>query len=97
MKIKSKQKFSSEFKSKVAIEAIKEQLTIAEISKKYNIHARYIYRWKSLFLEQSSSIFNLDTTSEKEELSNQVKKLHEKIGKLEMEKDFLLDALKIPK
>ena len=46
MNQKQKRKFSSDFKAKVAIEAIKEHLTIEEISKKYDLHPSQVNNWK---------------------------------------------------
>ncbi|TAE34858.1 MAG: IS3 family transposase, partial [Sphingobacteriales bacterium] len=45
-----RRKFKAEFKAKVAIAAIKEQQTIEEISKKYEIHPTQANLWKKEFL-----------------------------------------------
>ena len=49
----SRRKFSSAFKSKVCIEAIKEQQTIEALSKKYDLHPTQINTWKKEFLTNS--------------------------------------------
>ncbi|MEQ8357922.1 MAG: transposase [Cytophagales bacterium] len=53
-----RRKFSSEFKARVALEAIKERDTLAELSKRYEISPVIISRWKKEFLENASSIFS---------------------------------------
>lgn len=81
--------FSKEFKFKVAMEAIKGDLTIAEIISKYQVSKTAIHEWKRLVLENGSSVFG-----QKKEVSpeKQVEQLHKIIGKLKVENDFLQDA-----
>jgi len=85
--MKSRRKFSSSFKAKVAIDAIREQMSLSELSSKYQIDNSQISKWKKEFLEKSCMVFELEIpgkTSEKE-----VEKLYEKIGRLEVQIDFL--------
>jgi transposase len=83
------QTFSKAFKFKVAMEAIKGDLTISEIISKYQVSKTAIHEWKKLVLENGSSIFGV-----KKEISpeKQVDQLHKIIGKLKVENDFLQDA-----
>jgi transposase-like protein len=85
--MKSRRKFTSTFKAKVAIEAIREQSTLSELSSKYELEASQITKWKREFLEKSALIFEIDTpqkTSEKE-----AQKLYEQIGRMKMQIDYL--------
>jgi transposase len=52
-----RRKFSPQFKANVAIEAITERYTLAELSKKFNVSGVMISRWKKEFLENSSRAF----------------------------------------
>lgn len=81
--------FSKEFKFKVAMEAIRGDLTIAEIISKYQVSKTAIHAWKKQILDNGSSIFG-----QKQEVSpeKQVEQLHKIIGKLKVENDFLQDA-----
>jgi transposase-like protein len=54
---KTRRKFSGAFKAKVAIEALKERETLAEISKRYEVHPNMISKWKQEFLERAGEIF----------------------------------------
>jgi transposase-like protein len=47
----TRRKFSADFKAKVALEAIKNQKTLAELSQQYEVNAITIARWKAEFLE----------------------------------------------
>ena len=88
---RSRRKFTSAFKARVAIEALKERESLAELSKRYEVHPTMISKWKMEFLEKSSDVF--DKRSE-EESGIDPEKLYAKIGQLEMENDFLKKSLK---
>jgi transposase-like protein len=90
---KTRRKFTNEFKAKVAIEAIKERYTLAEIAEKFEIHPTQITGWKRDFLSNASAAFGSSSNTEKEE-SIDVDTLYSKIGQLEVERDFLKKSLK---
>jgi len=90
---KTRRKFTSEFKTKVAIEALKERYSLAELAERFELHPNQISQWKQEFLEKSSDVFGKKSTKSKEkevDLDN----LYAKIGKLEMERDYLKKNLK---
>lgn len=90
---RTRRKFSASFKAKVALEAIKERYSLAELSKKYEVHPNQISKWKQEFLEKSSSVF--DSQGEEEQNDQpEVDKLYAKIGELQLENDFLKKSLK---
>ncbi len=77
------------FKTKVA-SALKGDETQIELSQRYQVHANQITEWKKQLLEHASDIFSEDR---KPDGGPNVKDLHEKIGQLSMENDFLAGAL----
>jgi transposase-like protein len=83
----SRRKFSGAFKAQVAIEALKERESVAELSKKFEVHPNMISKWKQEFLERASEIF--ETPSPEKQSQVDLEKLYAKIGQLEMERDFL--------
>lgn len=89
---RSKRKFSGGFKAQVAIEALKERETLAELSKRFEVHSNVISKWKQEFLERSSEIFDKEPRSKNDEAEQE--KLYAKIGQLEMEREFLKKNLK---
>jgi len=78
------------FKAKVALEAIKGEQTIVELSQRYQVHPNQITEWKKQLLKNAPEVFN---GSKKVETGPDVKELHAKIGQLAMENDFLSNAL----
>ena len=87
---KSRRKFTSAFKASVAIEAIKDRESLAELSKRYEVHPTVISKWKMEFLEKSTGVF--DKKSD-EDSGVDPEKLYAKIGQLEVENDFLKKSL----
>lgn len=84
---KSRRVYSGSFKAQVALEAFKERETIAELSKRFEIHPNMIKRWKQELSDRSSEIF--ETKSPEEDTEAEKEKLYAKIGQLEMECDWL--------
>jgi len=79
---------SPEFKAKVALAAIQGDLTIAELVKKFDVHANQITDWKKQLLNSAPDVFGKGA-KKAEESAETVEQLHAKIGQLTMENDFL--------
>jgi transposase len=84
---RSRRIFSGAFKAQVAIEALKERDTLAELSKRFEVHPQVISKWKQEFVERSYEIF--ETKAPEENLEKEQERLYAKIGQLEMERDWL--------
>ena len=84
---------SAEFKAKVAIEALRERQSMAELAQKYELHPNQITAWKQEFIEKSSIVFERKSPKPEAESVDSAA-LYAKIGELEMEKEFLKKSLK---
>ncbi len=78
------------YKAKVALEAIKGEQTLIELSERFQIHPNQITEWKKQLLERAEEVFAKDKKTEE---GPSAKELHAKIGQLAMENDFLAVAL----
>ena len=78
---------SPEFKSKVALAAIQGDLTMAEMVKKFDVHANQITEWKKQLLNGVPDVFGKGARKA-EDTEEAVQSLHAKIGQLTMERDF---------
>jgi len=83
-----RKKYGPDFKAKVALEAIKGEQTMAELSSLYGVHHNQITKWKKHLLEELPEIFkNKDKKNKKsQELQD---KLYQEIGQLKVELDWL--------
>jgi len=82
-------KFSPELKAKVALDAIKGELTIGEISSNYGVHSTQITIWKKQAMEELKLVFS-DKREKKEKLKEHLTdELYKQIGQLKVELDWL--------
>lgn len=92
--ISKRKKYSSEFKAKVALCALKGEKTIAEISGYYGVHCSVIMKWKANLLKNAHRIFTISGSDNKDS-NNNINILHAKIGELIIERDFLKKNLQM--
>lgn len=90
---KERRKFSAAFKTKVALEAIKEKETLQQLASKLEVHANQITQWKREFLESAEDIFNKKKSDKKSNNEHEKDVLYNKIGCLQTEIDFLKKVL----
>jgi transposase len=81
-----------EFKAKVALEAIREEMTLSELSKKYGVHPNQISTWKRAAIENMATAFTRRGSDPGKGNEAEIEKLHSKIGQLVVERDFLANA-----
>lgn len=81
---------SANFKAKVALAALKGDQTLAELAKRFDLHANQIGQWKEQLLSSAPEVFS---GARPVEPAVDVKALHAKIGELTLENDFLEGAL----
>ena len=92
-----RRQFSPEIKKRIAVEAIREQRSINEIASAYEVHPAQVRKWKRELLEGAISIF-ADPRKREGEVKKQEQQeavLHQKVGQLTMENDWLKKKLNL--
>jgi len=84
-----RKRYSKDFKARVALEAIKEQKTAAELASEYEVHVSQINTWKKQALEAMPEVFGGGQAQEEERREAERDRLYRQIGKLQVEVDWL--------
>ena len=84
----SRRKHSPAFKAKVALEALKEEESTAEIASRFEVHPAQVRTWKRSLMEGASGIFGGVQGRQKDDESL-IALLYQQIGQLKVERDFL--------
>ncbi len=88
-----RKKIEAGIKAKVALEAFRDEKTLAQIASEYGIHPNLISRWKQELLKRARELFGRAKDSKTVERKELVDKLHRTIGELKVENDWLKKKL----
>lgn len=93
--MKKRRNHDAGFKARVALEALKGERTVSEISAEYGVHPTMIHQWKKALLDGAADIFERGGRKPVSEVDEEtVRSLHAKIGELAVANDFLSRKLK---
>ena len=84
-----RKKYSAQEKTKIALEALKEGLTISQITAKYGAHSTQISNWKKKALQGIAQIFLGGLERRQQDQSELIDELYRQIGQLKVELDWL--------
>ena len=87
-----RRKFTAGFKARVAKEALRGDQTVQQIAGKHEVHPNQVSQWKRKASEGLVELFERSPRGEQQEHEAEIRKLHEKIGQLVVERDFLKSA-----
>jgi transposase len=89
MSEKKRKNFSSQFKAKVALEAIRGVKTVTEIAQAFGVHPTQVGQWKKVLQDQAAGIFDITRGPAPIDPAASSERLYSEIGRLKMELDWL--------
>ena len=87
--MKKRRRFTTDFKAKVALEAIKGQQPIHELAKEFDVHPNQIVQWKKQLQEGASELFRRGRHPDETEQAVELDRAYRQVGRLQIEVDFL--------
>ena len=84
-----RQKRSTRFKFKVALEAVKELKTVSQIASEYRVNPSQVSKWKKQLQSQGAAIFETKADSSQQQQEKKEAELYEQIGRLKVDLDWL--------
>ena len=86
-----RRKHSPAFKAKVALEAVKGEETVAQLTARYEVHPSQIEAWKRAITEDASAVFSSGQEQRAMSDATLIARLYQEIGRLKVERDFLAE------
>jgi transposase len=80
--------YSASFKAKVAIEAVRKEKTISQLSSEYGVHSNQINQWRKRLLEEVPDIFSQKRKNKEKDTEELQAELYQQIGQLKVELDW---------
>ena len=87
--MRRRKRYDGQFKAQVAIEAIKNQRTVAQIASEYGVHPNQVSQWKKQVLDQLPDLFTNQRSKSTTDSDQLVDELYRQIGQLKVELDWL--------
>jgi transposase len=82
---RARRKIDAALKAKIALEALREHATAADLAQRYQVHPNQIFAWKKQLLDQAARAFDTGNGGGAAERKREIERLHAKIGQLVVE------------
>ncbi len=92
---KIRRNYSASFKAKVALETVKKEKTISQLSSEYGVHSNQITQWRKRMLEELPDIFSKNRQKKEKGAEELQAELYQQIGQLKVELDWLKKKSKL--
>ena len=89
---RKRRSYPAELKAKIALEALREEATMAELAARYDVHPNLIANWKKKARQKVLAGFSGKQERAEVTREAEIKELRAKIGELVIERDFLSKA-----
>ena len=92
--MRTRRRFTADFKAKVALAALRGDKTVQEIGSKLKVHPNQVSAWKRQAMDGLGAVFSNGAEPTRQDHDAEIHDLHAKIGELTVERDFLAKGLK---
>ena len=89
---RTRRKIDAALKARIALEALGEQASVADLAQRHQVHPNQIYAWKKQLQEQAARAFESSASGGASEREREIERLHAKIGQLIIERDLYEDG-----
>lgn len=86
---KTRRRIDAALKAKIALEALRETESVADLAVRHQVHPNQIYAWKKQLQDQAARAFESGGEDAEAKARRKIDELHAKIGELTVERDFL--------
>jgi transposase len=86
---RTRRRIDAELKAKIALEAMREDASVADLAVRHQVHPNQIYAWKKQLQDQAARAFENGSEDAETKARRKIDELHAKIGELTVERDFL--------